>query len=205
MAWFKADVRGFLRDEKLENVELRGAWVSLLALTKLCNHNGLLIDSLETALDDPEICRQARILQTHLDTLRAFDLTNIVTIGVTKVTNIPNWLKYQPEYDRQKPYRQEKRDKLKAGNKIVTPLVTMTHIETREGEGDLRKRLETKAKSNGKGGTIQTPEKLSARIDDFYRTLDKGNLGDKMIQQIKGEISKLETQLEQLKDQMPNE
>lgn len=155
MAWFKADVKGFLRDEKLNDIEIRGAWVSVLALCKLCNHNGLMIDSLECALTDTEICRQARINLNHLEKLHSLNLINYLNEGVTKVTNIPNWLKYQPEYDRQKPYRQAKKEKLAETNKIVTVDVSSSsHDSHREGDVRLEKEKEIRETPLGLNNTL---------------------------------------------------
>ena len=167
MAWYKADVKGFMRDEKLLDLELRGAWASILAVAKFCNHNGQLIDQLNDPLSDDEICKLGRFKQSHLDKLRQAGLVDFVTIAVTKVTNIKNWLKYQPEYDRQKPYRQAKKEK------VVTIPVTMTHIETR----DVRLEREIDKKKGGSPparGFQPLQNILPPSITD--RPLDKGFL-----------------------------
>ena len=189
MAWYKADVRGFLRDEKLTDLELRGAWASVLALAKFCNHNGMLIDSLDDPLTDSDICHQSRFNQSHLDKLREVGLVDFVTIGVTKVTNIKNWLKYQPEYDRQKPYRLAKK-------KVVTIPVTMTRVEKETIEGDRDKRL----KPYIKGGSMKIPKdvrKLFNRLDELHEFLPNA-LSEAQEVEARAEISRINKKLESL-------
>jgi hypothetical protein len=115
---------------------------------------------------------------------------------------IKNWTKYQSDYDRQKQYRQKPKNGVTPSDNIPEKVPfkgqSVTNGTTRDGDVDrdlrLKTKIETEKPSNGEL-TQAEREKLTAQLDDFYKTLDKPNIGDRLRADIKKQVAILEAKL----------
>ncbi len=152
--WFKVYPKSFLQDDSLKDIRLRGAFISILALAKVSNNNGQLLDQLDKPLSAAAILDLSGIDQTDLDSL----ITNGLLVCNQKLHFVKNWLKYQSEYDRQKHYR-----------KGVTKSTQETEIEIETRDRDLRqKQSSTHVTTNVKGlinvNDVLTNDEQSKRL-----------------------------------------
>lgn len=105
--YFKIMPREWLFDEKLNalGLEYKGAWANVLALVKLCNQNGKLQDEIEEPLTQDQIIKKSRIQALHFAKFIACEMIAKESKNGQILYSVKNWLKYQPEYDRTKVYR----------------------------------------------------------------------------------------------------
>lgn len=109
---FKMAAREWLFDEKLNSMglEYKGAWGNLLALAKICNCNGKFLDEVDDPYNELQICKKARISLIHFQKFIVADMLIKRSSDNGIVISIKNWLKYQPEHDRTKVYRNSYKD-----------------------------------------------------------------------------------------------
>lgn len=105
--YVKLMAREWLFDEKLNayGLEHKGAWGNLLALAKICGENGKFIDLMGNPYTSDYIIKNARITAIHFNNFIVAQMLVKSSNGNGIEYSIKNWLKYQPEYDRTKPYR----------------------------------------------------------------------------------------------------
>lgn len=100
---------GTLRDEA---PEIRGVWIDLLVLAGAGRYgdSGEIKLSSSVGLTDNQIADILAISLSlwHRAKKRLLE-TDRIRITGNGVISIINWRKYQPEYDRQKPYREAKK------------------------------------------------------------------------------------------------
>jgi len=85
----------------------RGTWYDLLALARICGHEGVIADRDMRPFPRTFIANRLNIAQDLLEaTLKKCIAEGRITEneGVLVITN---WKTYQSEYERQKPYRQK--------------------------------------------------------------------------------------------------
>lgn len=118
LIYFKIAARDWLFDEKLNNLglEYKGAWANLLAFAKICNMNGQFIDEVDEPFSVDQIIKKARISAIHFRKFEACNMVERLSTPKGLCYSIKNWLKFQPEYDRTKPYKKSYKDlKIKQG------------------------------------------------------------------------------------------
>jgi len=100
-------LRGTLREETLD---LRGAWIDLLALAGDSAYGDIGKISLadKCGLTDKQICTILNIKNKKWQNIkkRLIETDRIKANGYNEI-EIVNWDKYQSEYERQKPYREK--------------------------------------------------------------------------------------------------
>jgi hypothetical protein len=112
-AWIKIWCRNWLEGTlREEPPDIRGVWADLLALAgdghygdsgviKASDNLGFTDGQITDLLKiDPELWQRAK------ERLQDTDRIKITEKGIITITN---WQKYQPEYSRQKPYRQHQK------------------------------------------------------------------------------------------------
>jgi hypothetical protein len=179
--WFKVFPKAFLQDDKLKDIRIRGAFISVLALAKVSNNNGQFLDQIDEPMTKADIIRLSGISEGDYDCLifsRLIDCNH-------KLHFVPNWLKYQSEYDRQKQYRS---------------VVTKSTQETRDWR--LEKEIETDTRdlspkvTNSKDKPLKSVDNrplpliiLQNEEDDLRTTLQKPNIGSDIEAMIKAQLN----------------
>jgi hypothetical protein len=100
---------GTVRDDP---PDMRGVWIDLLVLAGAGRYgdSGEIKLSNSVGLTDHQIAKILTIsLSLWLRAKRRFLETERIGITEGGVISITNWRKYQPEYERQKPYREAKK------------------------------------------------------------------------------------------------
>jgi len=117
--WYKVFPKPWLHGSirwQLDAAE-RGTWADLLAWAAECNHGGLISDNDGRALPRSFIANQLNIEQTLLDrTIAKCKAEGRIKVEPEEgaeaiVITISNWNAYQSEYERQKPYREQKKQR----------------------------------------------------------------------------------------------
>jgi len=107
--WIKLYVTGWLHGTIRWQLkaEERGVWADFLALAGEAQKDGAICDNDGRPLPLDFIANQLNIKRSLLDRFiaKAID-ENMIRIDDTGVIHISNYMAYQSEYERQKPYRQ---------------------------------------------------------------------------------------------------
>ena len=106
--WVAESLRGTIRFDLTS--EERGVWFDLLAMTAESRHEGYIAPNDEQGYPDSWIASSLNITIKLLQrVIQKCEVTG--RIKRTKYgLQIINWSKYQSEYDRQKPYRQQQKE-----------------------------------------------------------------------------------------------
>lgn len=110
--WVKFHVRGWLHGSirwQLDPAE-RSVWADLICLAGECGHDGKICDNDDRPYPRDFIANQFNIPVTLLNQTIAKCMHEGRIEERGDVIAIRNWGVYQSEYDRQKPYRESKRD-----------------------------------------------------------------------------------------------
>jgi hypothetical protein len=105
--FFKVPAKEWLLDDTLNalGLEYKGAWGNLLAFCKLCEKNGKFINEVHEPIEQHDIIRKSRITAVHFNRFIACNMVSTEAKDGEIIYSIKNWLKYQSEYDRTKPYK----------------------------------------------------------------------------------------------------
>ena len=109
--WVKFWVTGWLHGSirwQLEPAE-RSVWADLICLAGECGRNGAICDNDGVPLPRTFIAGQFNIPTTLLDRTIAKSIHDNRLSENEGLLSITNWEKYQSEYERQKPYREKKK------------------------------------------------------------------------------------------------
>jgi len=113
-SWFKVYPDKWLKGTlSAETPEIRGVWIGLLALAAAGNYgdNGEIKYNDDIGLTDQQIAAALSIeIRLWRKAKKRFLETNRIEIAENGAILITNWKKYQSEYNRQKPWRQQKKD-----------------------------------------------------------------------------------------------
>lgn len=125
-------LRGTIREETLE---LRGAWVDLLALAGDSAYGDIgkisLVD--KCGLSDEQICMILNVEKQVWKRIKnRLIKTDRIRVNGYNEIEIINWEKYQSEYHRQLPYRKD--SNLKLQPKVTTKVTGRTEGEQKEKE-----------------------------------------------------------------------
>ena len=113
-SWVKLWITGWLHGSIRWQLtpEERGVWADILALAGECGREGVICDNDGEPLPRKYIANQFNISQTLLDRViaKCIHHERLEQTQLNGILKITNWVHYQSEYDRQKPYRQKKDD-----------------------------------------------------------------------------------------------
>lgn len=106
--WTNEWLKGSIRFEF--SAEERGVWADLLALAGNCRQDGLISANESTPFPHSYIAGNLNIsLDLFEGVLEKCKKSGRISENKHGIT-ITNWSKYQSEYDRQKPYRERKKE-----------------------------------------------------------------------------------------------
>ena len=91
----------------------QSVWDKLLCLAGLCSYEGLISDNDKRPYPYQHIIHELHITDKLLRDTLAKCKTEGRIIEDEEGIHITNWSKYQSEYDRQRPYRQKKKEDTK--------------------------------------------------------------------------------------------
>ena len=175
--WIKLYVdqclRGSMFDELRDPAE-RFVFFGILLLAGDSPIDGKVCLTAELGYSDEQI---AALLKIDAGLMRRtkskMEAADKIRVAKNNIIEVVNWSKYQSEYNRQKPYRE---DKLQA--KVTNEDDKTKLLLDRDREGD-RDKKEKKEKSDGRSGPLSEPD-IDERFKEFWEAYPReGRLAKK--------------------------